>query len=308
MAMKIPSNLISTIEDGESGGSGPEETQEFNLGVPDDYGQEQQESNDSGTEQPEVKDNPAWKEVYDLLPAEFHPMIQPKLKSWDDNFAKVQSQYAPYKPLVERGVPFDAIQTSMDFANLVNSNPRAVWDELGKRYGFSGQGQQQVEEENTEEQEEENGLFEPQDLSKNPQFAQLQQSYQQLVERLAQEEQAKQAWVEEQQARSEIDTEWQTIEAKTGKLPEEVKAEIVRRSIFIGDSRGDGNYSLAEGYADYANFVSRVRNTRANNTAPDVMPGNGGLPKAKKSYGEMNEDEFVDSIAQMAKALAEGNK
>lgn len=309
MSMKIPSNLISTIEDGEGSGSGPEETQEFNLGVPDDYGQEQQESNDSGTEQPEVKDNPAWKEVYDLLPAEFHPMIQPKLKSWDDNFAKVQSQYAPYKPLVERGVPFDAIQTSMDFANLVNSNPRAVWDELGKRYGFSGQGQQQVEENDPEDNEEPgDGVFEPQDLSKNPQFAQLQQSYQQLEQRLAQEEQAKQAYAEEQRALSEINNEWSQIEAKAGKLPEEVKAEIVRRSIFIGDTRGDGNYSLAEGYADYANFVSRVRNTRANNTAPDVMPGNGGLPKAKKSYGEMNEDEFVDSIAQMAKALAEGNK
>jgi hypothetical protein len=38
------------------------------------------------------------------------------------------------------------------------------------------------------------------------------------------------------------------------------------------------------------------------------MPGTGGLPVAKKSYGEMNEDEFVDSIAAMAKALAEGNK
>lgn len=305
MAMKIPSHLISSIEDGEGGG-GSEETQEFNLGVPDDYGQEQQESNAGGTE-PEVKENPAWKEVYDLLPAEFHPMIQPKLKSWDDNFAKVQSQYAPYKPLLERGVPYEAINTSMEFANLVNANPRAVWDELGKRYGFSGQGQQQVEEIDPDEEEPGDGVFEPQDLSKNPQFAQLQQSYQQLEQRLQQEQQAKQEWQEQQQALTEINNEWSQIESKTGKLPEEVRAEIVRRSIFIGDNRGDGNYSLAEGYTDYANFVSKVRNTRANNTAPDVMPGNGGLPKAGKNMGKMNEDEFVDHIAAMAKALAEGN-
>jgi hypothetical protein len=179
---------------------------------------------------------------------------------------------------------------------------------LGKRFGFSEQGQQQVEEENTEEENAEESVFEPQDLSKNPQFAQLQQAHQQLLERLEAEEQAKREWQENQQALQEIDTEWNAIESKTGKLPEEVKTEIIRRSIFIGDQRGDGRYSLQEGYADYANFVSKVRNMRANNTAPDVMPGTGGLPVAKKSYGEMNEDEFVDSIAAMAKALAEGNK
>jgi hypothetical protein len=284
------------------------EQPEFNLGVPDDYGQESEGGETTTQETTEVKDNPAWQAIYDKLPSEFHPLIKPELASWDSNFAKVQSQIAPYKPLIERGVPYEAINTSLEFAQLLNSNPRAVWDELGKRFGFSEQGQQQVEEENTEEENAEESVFEPQDLSKNPQFAQLQQAHQQLLARLEAEEKAKRDWQENQQALQEIDSEWNAIEAKTGKLPEEVRTEIIRRSIFIGDQRGDGRYSLQEGYADYANFVSKVRNMRANNTAPDVMPGTGGLPVAKKSYGEMNEDEFVDSIAAMAKALAEGNK
>lgn len=306
----IPPYFIHHIDEPSDNGGGEAETQDFNLGVPDDYGQEQQTENPGGEQESQVKDNPAWKEVYDLLPTEFHPLIQPKLKGWDDNFAKVQSQFAPYKPLVERGVPYEAIQTSMDFANLVNSNPRAVWDELGKRYGFSGQGQQQVEEDDLEGEDEdstENGMFEPQDLSKNPQFAQLQQAYQALEQRLQAEDQAKQEYAEQQAAVQEINSEWAAIESKTGKLPEEVRTEILRRSVILGDLRGDGNYSLTEGYNDYANFVSKVRNTRANNTAPDVMPGNGGLPKAGKPMGKMDESEFVDHIAQMAKALAEGN-
>lgn len=303
----IPNGFLSFIEEPTDNGGGSSE-QEFNLGVPDDYGQEQGGSQEpeSGGE-PEVKDNPAWKEVYDLLPAEFHPLIQPKLKSWDDNFAKVQSQYAPYKPLIERGVPYEAINTSMEFAALLNSNPRAVYEELGKRFGFSEQGQQQVEEQEQEEQQNpEEGMFEPQDLTKNPQFAALQNAYNQLEQRLQAEDQAKRQWQEEQAAIQEINTEWQQLESKVGQLPPPVKAEIIRRAIFIGDQKGTPP-SIAEGYQDYAQFVSRVRNTRANATAPDVMPGNGGLPKAKKSYGEMDETEFVDTIAQMAKALAEGN-
>lgn len=307
--LTIPPYFIHNIEDeGDNGGGSSE--QEFNLGVPDDYGQEQGGNQESeGSSEPEVKDNPAWKEVYDLLPSEFHPLIQPKLKSWDDNFAKVQSQYAPYKPLIERGVPYEAIQTSMEFANLLNSNPRAVYDELAKRFGFSEQGQQQVEEQEEEEENPDEGVFEPQDLTKNPQFAQLQQAYQQLEQRLQAEDQAKRQWQEEQQALQEINSEWAAIESKVGQLPPQVKTEIIRRAVFIADQQGPNAVpDLQAGYNDYAQFVSRVRNTRANATAPDVMPGNGGLPKAKKSYGEMDEGEFVDTIAQMAKALAEGNQ
>lgn len=302
----IPPYFLNFIEEPSDNGGGNSEP-EFNLGVPDDYGQQDSSQEPEGGSEPEVKDNPAWKEVYDLLPSEFHPLIQPKLKSWDDNFAKVQSQYAPYKPLIERGVPYEAIQTSMDFAGLLNSNPRAVWEELGKRFGFnSEQGQQQVEEQEQEPNPEEQ-VFEPQDLTKNPQFAQLQQAYQALEQKLQAQEQAERQWQEEQQAIQEINSEWQAIESKVGQLPPQVKTEIIRRAVFIADQRGDGIPNLQEGYNDYARFVSQVRNTRANATAPDVMPGNGGLPKAKKNYGEMNEDEFVDTIAQMAKALAEGN-
>lgn len=302
----IPPYFLNFIEEPSDNGGGSSEP-EFNLGVPDDYGQGNTEQEQQA--ETEVKDNPAWKEVYDLLPSEFHPLIQPKLKSWDDNFAKVQSQYAPYKPLIEKGVPYEAINTSMEFAQLLNANPRAVWEELGRRFNFgiSEQGQQQVEEQEPDGDDPEK-VFEPQDLTQNPQFAQLQQAYQQLEQRLQAEDQAKRQWQEEQQAIQEINSEWQAIESKVGQLPPQVKTEIIRRAVFIADQRGDGIPNLQEGYNDYARFVSQVRNTRANATAPDVMPGNGGLPKAKKNYGEMNEDEFVDTIAQMAKALAEGNQ
>lgn len=297
--------FISMIDKGGDNGGG--EQQEWNLGVPDDYGQESTDTN-TDTDTPPVKDNPAWQEVYDLLPAEFHPMIQPKLKAWDDNFAKVQSQYSPYKPLLEKNVPYEAINTSLEFANLLNANPRAVYEELGKRFGFSEQGQQQVEEKKPVEPELPDGGFEPQDLSKNPQFAQLQQAYQQLEQRIQQEDQQRQEYQLQQQVQAEVNSEWQQLESKVGQLPPDIKAEIIRRSIFIADQKGPNTIPMIEeGYRDYAGFVSRVRNQRANAQAPDVLAGNGAMPSAKKPMGQMSSDEFEDHIAAMAKALAEGN-
>lgn len=258
--------------------------------------QEQEQDNS------EVKINPAWQSVLDKLPAEFHPQVLPTFKEWDGNFAKVQSEYAPYKPLVENKIPYEAIENSMQLARIMNADPRQVWDELGRRYGFNSteQGQQQFEEEEQEEQE-----TDPTDLSKNPQFAQLQNAYNQIQAQLQQQLQVQ----EETRAMREVETEWNNLETKLGtKLNNDVRTEIVRRAVYIGDQRGDGNYSIEEGYSDYANFVNKVRNQRANNGAPPVLGGNGGQPVSKKNLGTMTDDERRDYIAQYAERLSVENR
>lgn len=274
------------------------------LGVPYSAGdntantevQEQEQDNS------EVKINPAWQSVLDKLPAEFHPQVLPTFKEWDGNFAKVQSEYAPYKPLIENKVPYEAIENSMQLARFMNADPRAVWDELGKRYGFNSteQGQQQFEEEDQDGEEPD-----PTDLSKNPQFAQLQQAYTQLQSQLQQQLQIQ----EETRAMREVETEWNTLETKLGtKLNDDVRTEIVRRAVYIGDQRGDGNYSIEEGYQDYAAFVNKVRNQRASNGAPPVLSGNGGQPVPKKNLGNMSDEERRDYIASFAERLANENR
>lgn len=250
----------------------------------------------------EVKINPAWQEVLDKLPSEFHPQVLPKFKEWDGNFAKVQSEFAPYKPLVEKKVPYEVIENSMQLARIMNADPRSVWEELGKRYGFNSteQGQQQFDEEDQDLEEPD-----PNDLSKNPQFAQLQQAYQSLQNQM----QATLQQQQEAQAQREVENEWAALEKNVGtKFNDQVRTEIVRRAVYIGDQRGDGNYSLEEGYKDYAAFVNQIRNQRANNTAPSVLSGNGGQPVSKKNLGTMSEQERVDYIASFAERLANENR
>lgn len=298
--------FISMIgEDGDSGGGeNGSESQEFdNLGVPENFGQEQQQEKNN-----EVELNPAWNAILEPLPQEFHKQVMPKLKEWDDNFAKVQSEYAPYKPLLENKVGFEDIQKAFQLVDLLNSNPRAVYDQLGTRFGFnSGQGQQQIEDNEDDDPKDVGNPSGEVDITKHPQFIALQQQVQQFDQFQRSQMETYQRQQEEQRVQAEISNEFAALEKNVGKLADDVKAEIIRRAVAIGDARGDGNFFIEEGYRDYANWVSRVRNTRANNTAPNVMPGNGGQPHQKKSYGQMTDDERVDRIAQFAQKIAEQN-
>lgn len=299
--------FISMIDDvADNGGGGDEQQQEVNLGLEEIHTQDNQEQ-----QQEEVKIDPNWQSILDQIPPEFHErVLLPKFKEWDQNFAKVQSDYAPYKPLLENNVPFDNIQKAFQLAELLNSNPKAVYDELGNRFGFnSGQGQQQVED--NEEQEDQQDIGNPNaqfDITKHPQFVELQNVVNQLTSGLSAQQQAVQNQQEEARVQQEINTEFATLESRVGKLPDNIKAEIMSRAVRIGDARGDGNFFIEDGYKDYVQFANFIRNSRANNTAPDVMPGNGGMPQQKMKYGEMSDEQRVDAWAEMARKIAEGNQ
>jgi len=297
--------FISMIEpevDNGGGENGSVNGEIDDLGVPADFGQE-----DHQEQTQEVKLNPAWNAVLEPLPQEFHKQIMPKLQEWDNNFAKVQSDYAPYKPLLENNVKFEDVRKAFQLVDLINANPRAVYDQLAQRFGFnSGQGQQQIED-NKEDDPQDIGNPDGQfDITKHPQFIALQQQVEQFNQFQQNQTQALQRQQEEQRVQTEINNEFAALESRVGKLNDDVKAEVIRRAIAIGDARGDGNFFIEEGYRDYATWVNRVRNSRANANAPTVMPGNGGQPNQKKSFGLMSEDEQVDRIAEMARKLAEG--
>lgn len=304
--------LISKIdEEGDNGGS--VDTSFDPLGVPEPVVEDTATESEpqAGNETAEEKFNPAWNPLFEVLPSEFqkHPKVVETLKGWDQNFAKVQSEYAPYKPLIENQISMEDIQNSIQLTQLLSSDPRYVYDELARRYGFATeQGQQQVD-----DQEEENGDEEQPnllELENNPQLKAMQEQLNQFQQIFAQQEQAKEEQRIQEEAKISVQNEWNDLYKSIGvpegqHLPPNVRQEIAQRAVAIGDTTG--NYSLKAGYDQYAQLVNYVRNSRANNTAPAVMPGNGAMPSTKKNLGQMSEDERVDHIAAMAKALAEGN-
>lgn len=319
----FPFNFISMIDgEGDNGGSDVDTdsgTDYFDeLGVPPVLETEQggtENPNPAGNQSPNSEDNipPAWEKLFEVLPEQFqkHPTVRDTLKEWDNNFAKVQSDYAPYKPLLENKISYEDIQNSIELTKLINANPRYVYEELGKRYGFTPeQGQQQVEDQDQDNDDEDNIPPNLMELENNPTLKAMKDQLDQFQQMFTKQEQDKQDAQIQETAKAEIQNEWndlyRDLRIPEGRdLPQNVKNEIIRRSVAIGDETG--TYSLKEGYKQYAEFVNYVRNTRVNNTAPTVLPGNGALPSTKKNLGQMDEGERVDHIAAMAKALVEGN-
>lgn len=258
----------------------------------------------STANQTEEKYNPAWQEMMGAVPESLHPLITPHLKKWDDNFSQVQSRYAPYKPLLEKNIPYENIDRALQLAQIMNSQPELVYQELHNRYGQqSEQGQQ--ENENEEQEEFEDDVNQTQyDLESDPRWIAQTQQLQAMQQFLQDQYQKEQDSILE----TEINNEWAALETSAGtKFDDDTRTEIINRAIAIAD-RDNSEPDLAKGYQSYQAFVSKVRNERANNTAPDVMGGSGGLPVQKVNYGKMSPNDRQNKIAAMVQALAEGNQ
>lgn len=232
--------------------------------------------------------NPAWNPVFEKLPTEFHNMIAPTLREWDSNFQKVQSQYAPYKQFAEQQIPAEDIQTAMQVANLLQTNPRFVFDKMmeqyGEEWGISG-GQGLAEAEEFEEQEPGEG---PEfDLERDPRFQHLQQQQEAIV-------QFQQAQME-QQARQQIDQEinrdFATVEQKHGKLSQDDVNMIV--SVAVSQ-----NMSVPQA-ADKVFSYRGVQQQQAqqNNSLPNVVPPGGGMPSQAVNPANLDGKATRDLVA-----------
>jgi len=259
----------------------------------------QGDPNSQGTSEP-TGHNPNWNPLLEKLPNAFHDPVKEYLGQFDKNFERVQSQYAPYKPFIERNIAPEAIDNSLKLAQLISSNPRVVYDQLAARFGFnSGQGQQEVEDDDEDNEDNSEQQFaNPMD---DPRLKPIIESQQQMQAYLQQQQQMEL----ERQTEQQIAQEWQSIEKKHGSpIPQDVKAEMIRRAIWIADEKGT-EPNLIDGYNDYNQFVMRVRGQKANNTAPQVFNGNGGVPSAPSGItGDMTEEQRLEYIARRAEALA----
>lgn len=293
--------------------------------IPEAQGEENEQSGTASTEEQESSfdsfhstsdtdetaptgENPAWAPVLENIPDEFHGYIKPHLSKQDEYIQKVQSRYAPYKPLVENNIPIENIERAIQLASVMNSDPRAIWEELGRRFNFSDQGheEQNSEKPGEEEEEEPNAQANGYDPLKDPRM----QPYLEQQQQIAQWYQAQEEARLEAEENARIEQEWVDVEKTHGApLTEQDKIEILQRTVNIAElkSQQTGQYyepKLIDGYKDYSAFVSRIRGSRANNSAPDVLAGRGGLPSQPSGITkDMTPSQRQDYIAQRVAML-----
>lgn len=264
--------------------------------------------NDPGNES-EGSFNPAWNPMLEKLPTEFHSQIADNLKEWDGNFQKVQSAFSPYKQFADNNIPADALQRSFELAQAIQADPEDFYRELGRRFGFANQGEEdQGQYEDDDEEDDDDGYFasddddddddeeyEEEDIFQHPAFLQIQEEMEELR---AEKEEREEARLE-YQVNSQIESEFAEIEQQAGgPIPDNIREDIIQRALSISERNGE-EPSLIAGYKQFQEFSSAIRNSSANNTAPQVFGGNGRVPVQKVDLTSDDSEKRIQDIAKL---------
>lgn len=262
-------------------------------------------SQDSGTaeagnaaETDNTGGHPAWSEYLKDIPEQFHRQVTPAFEKWDKEVQKAQSKYAPYKDFLDKDP--QELGMALQVAELLRTNPKALYENLGERYGFANFDQDlSDEEDDSDEYDEYEDDEEESSIQNDPRFQELAEKYNQMAQYIQAQEQQKQAAEAEQQAQQEVNSAFDQIESSINRnLSEREKQEIIQRTVVIGDKTG--NYDIIEGYKDFSKFVNTIRNQpRAADSAPRVLSGNGGLP-VKNQDADL--DQKFDQYAALIEA------
>lgn len=222
---------------------------------------------------PEVKINPAWNDVLNLVPEGIRGAVTPHLKKWDDNYQRdistVHSQYEPYKPFIDQGIDPEALNNAMLIMQNLEQDPQKFAEALVEHYKLQlgGQGQAEALQEN-----EEDPVF---DITHNPEFQRVQQGFELLAQQtLSQNEQ-----MQEAQAAQQLDTEIAAAKEAYGEFDE----ELIYQRMYATEC------SVEQAVQYYKtleqNIVQNYRPPGAN--APRLMGGGGGLPSQAVPVGQM---------------------
>lgn len=121
--------------------------------------------------------NPNFQPLLSEVPQDLHPKIIPHLQQWDrgvnDRFQKLQSDYAPWKPILSSGVTPDMAQNGLNILSLLERDPEALYRVLVDSYGFGKQ-----EEESPSDQ----GQQQQQQQQLDPRYDQLSKNFEVLAE------------------------------------------------------------------------------------------------------------------------------
>lgn len=241
--------------------------------------------------------NPAWNEFLSVIPSQLHGQVKPLLEKWDhgvqERFTQVQQQYAPWKQFIDQEINPETITALL---NLMENDPRALYDQLGQYHGFTGDqgqgGQPAPNEFNLDEiQDPEGQQF---DLEKIPEFQQMKLQQQQLqgfVESRIQQEQ-------QQQFQKELETELAGIKEKNPNVNEQILLSIAYTN----------GVTPTEALKVYEEQVQSLLQGNQRPNAPTVLSPTGGVPLTQPTkVSELNSQQRRSLVQDYLERAASQN-
>tara|TARA_R110000764_G_scaffold219370_1_gene307055 strand:- start:2026 stop:2865 length:840 start_codon:yes stop_codon:yes gene_type:complete len=253
--------------------------------------EEVEEVEEDSTDEPE-SGNPAWDELLDVLPKSLHGMVKPVLDKWQSGIDSEFEKIAPYRKFADADVNPQIIEASMDLARQVQSNPKAVYDELAQRYGWSA-AQQIVEEasENLEEAEEMD-LFD--DSESTSELKALKSELDALKSTITSQQEAS----EQEALSNQIEESLQSLGKEAGDFDQEA---VVRRAMLLADDYPDADIAqlIQAGYEQYSGEVEKMRSSIKK--APRVAGGSANKSPAAPVKTLNTREDRINAIEEIVK-------
>lgn len=269
--------------------------------VDNEYETENEQDSEDGSFS---NNNPSLNELYDILPKSLHGMIEPVVSKWQSGIDREFEKMSGYRALAEAGVSPDIIEASLELAQQISANPKAIYDELAERYGWQ-QAQQMVNEATAvaniaTENEDEGFSFDLGDESS----AEL-QALKAEVEALRAEREEEAAQAEEARYEYEIETSLEYLREEYGDIDENM---IIRRAMLLSDDYPDAELPqlIGAAYEQYQQEVNQIAQ-QVGRRAPRVAGGTGNSIPAPEQVKLSSRDERIAAIEQIAKQYGRFN-
>lgn len=253
----------------------------------------------------EPKTNGAWDEAWVDVPEPIKQQQRAVFEKWDRNVNKVQAEFAPYKDFAEAGVDGDTLKQAWALFQSLADDPRGMWDEIGKQWGFTRGETAQIAAAAAEAGIDADDLADPTLKEIRELRALITQQEERQQNFSAQQQQEQQA----QATQAAIDAEFTTLQTKYGKMSDEELEEVAERAI-LNASKGI-NASIEKAYLEVQDYhdalAKRLNLTKA---APKVLGGGSGsaaAPQPRADGKPKTNDELLQEALAMAKSMAEAN-
>ena len=237
---------------------------------------------------PEIKSNPAWQPVLDVLPTSLHEVVAPTLKDWDrgvnERFREIHETYEPYKPyeeLIQAGVPVEDIGAAMQFMQRLNEDPQSVYDAMREYYKF---------EQNAPVANAMDAVDPEHDPFADPNANKIQELEQQL-QTLTQQIQQERTQAENAQQDKALETTLSSLETKYGAFDR----EYVLTQMAAGAP-------AEEAVKTYAALVEKIKTESNRPSAPTVVGGGSGGVATLPSTSGMSPQERKKHVADILRS------
>lgn len=214
---------------------------------------------------------PEWNDIVGALPEDKRSELAPRLKERLDAYEPLKQ----WEDFHKKGITPEQADTALNLYKIIDSNPREVYETIGKHLGLTAAEAEQVVEE-------------LEDADQNdPRIAKLQQQVETLAQiALTQNQQTQQQRLAEEQD-ALLEAEITAIKKKYGDdVPED---QLVMRMLHK-------NMTAEQAYQEYSQFVSEIRSRRP---SPMILGGGGNVPPRRIDPIKLDNKDTKSLVAQM---------